>query len=246
MVKKNKLAILNCYKKKVCIVQARLGSQRLPNKVMKIINGKPMIYWLILRLNKVKFFDLIVVAIPMRGNKKLFNYLKKIKKKTKIEIFQGSEHNVLKRFYYAAKKFKADIITRVTADDPLKDIDVIRNSLLNFIKLKIDYYSNTIKQTYPIGIDIEHFTINSLKKTFKLAKTKYDKEHVTTFIKKRPKMFKIKNFINIPNLANYSLTVDTKKDFEKIKKIFAVFKNDPYVSYKKIIKFIKKNEKKDK
>ena len=230
--------------RKVCIVQARLGSNRLPGKVIKIINGKPMIYWLILRLKKVKIFDLIVIAIPKLKNLKLLNYLKKISVEMQIKIYQGSENNVLQRYYFAAKKFKADIVTRVTADDPLKDIDIIKNSLLKFVELKIDYYSNSIKQTFPVGIDIEHFTFKSLKLAHKLAITKYEKEHVTAFIKNRPDIFKIKNFTSRSNFANYRLTVDTKKDFERINKIFVHFKNYPFIGYKKIVKFLnKKNEK---
>ena len=233
--------------KKICIVQARLGSRRLPGKVLKIINEKPMIYWLILRLIRTKIFDLIVIAIPRSKNSKLLNYLKSISNQTKIKIFQGSENNVLERYYYAAKKFKADIITRVTADDPLKDISLIRGSLLRFIQLKLDYYSNTIKQTFPIGIDIEHFTFKTLKLAYKLADTDYEKEHVTALIKQRPDKFKIKNFASRYNLTKYRLTVDNKKDFERIKKVFIFFQKKPYISYKKIIKFLdKKNEKNNK
>jgi spore coat polysaccharide biosynthesis protein SpsF len=230
--------------KKVCIVQARLGSRRLPGKVIKIINKKPMIYWLILRLNKAKIFDLIVIAIPRFGNSKLFNYLKSIENETGIKIYRGSENNVLERYYCAAKIFKAGIITRVTADDPLKDINVMRSSLSLFTKLKLDYYSNSIKQTFPIGIDIEHFTFKTLKLARKLAVTNYEKEHVTSAIKKRPDIFKIKNFTNSLNLTKYRLTVDNANDFKRIKKIFTFYKENPYINYKKIIKFLdKQNEK---
>lgn len=230
--------------KKVCIVQARLGSRRLPGKVIKIINKKPMIYWLILRLNKAKIFDLIVIAIPRFGNSKLFNYLKSIESETGIKIYRGSENNVLERYYRAAKIFKAGIITRVTADDPLKDINVMRSSLSLFAKLNLDYYSNSIKQTFPIGIDIEHFTFKTLKHARKLAVTNYDKENVTTVIKKRPDIFKIKNFTNSHNLTKYRLTVDSANDFKRIKKIFAFFKKNPYTDYKKIIKFLDKQDEK--
>jgi spore coat polysaccharide biosynthesis protein SpsF len=225
--------------KTVCIVQARLGSKRLPGKVLKLINHKPMIYWLILRLKKVKYFDKIVVAIPKSKNNKLLFFLKTI---PGIGIYRGPEHNVLRRYYEAAKKFNADIITRITADDPLKDSSVISKSLIYFKKSRLDYYSNTIRQTFPIGIDVEHFTFRALKTANKLVKSNNDKEHVTSFFKKNKNIFKIKNFINDRNLSGYSLTVDTQKDFNKIKKIFYRFKNQPFISYKKIIKFLK-NEK---
>jgi spore coat polysaccharide biosynthesis protein SpsF len=224
--------------KKICIVQARLGSRRLPGKVIKIINKKPMIYWLILRLKKIKTFDLIVIAIPKFRNSKLLSYLKSISNETGIKIYRGSENNVLERYYFAAKIFKAKIITRVTADDPLKDINIIRSSLLRFMKLKLDYYSNTIKQTFPIGIDIEHFTFKTLKAAYSLAVTNYEKEHVTAVIKKRPDVFRIKNFTCRYDLTKYRLTVDNANDFKRIKKIFSFYKNNPYIGYNKIIKFL--------
>jgi spore coat polysaccharide biosynthesis protein SpsF len=227
--------------KTVCIVQARLGSKRLPEKVLKIINNKPMIYWLILRLKKVRYFDKIVLAIPKFRNNKLLFFLKTI---PGIVIYRGPEHNVLRRYYEAAKKFNADIITRITADDPLKDPDVISKSLSYFKKSKLDYYSNTIKQTFPIGIDVEHFTFKALKAANKLVKSNNDKEHVTSFFKRNDKIFNIKNFINNANLSRYSLTVDTQEDFNKIKKIFYKFKKKPFISYKKIINFLK-NEKRN-
>lgn len=229
--------------RKICIIQARLGSSRLPEKVIKIINGKPMIYWLILRLKKTKIFDLIVIAIPKYKNLKLLNYLKSIKKEMGIKIYRGSENNVLERYYYAAKIFKADIITRVTADDPFKDINVTKSSLLRFMELKLDYYSNSIKQTFPIGIDIEHFTFKALKLAHKLAITKHEKEHVTVIMKQRPDIFKIKNFKNRQNLTKYRLTVDDMDDFKKARKIFIFYKNKPYIDYKNIIKFLKNEEK---
>lgn len=225
----------------VCIVQARLGSKRLPGKVLKLINHKPMIYWLILRLKQVKYFDKIVVAIPKSRNNKLLFFLKTI---PGIAIYRGPENNVLRRYYEAAKKYNANIITRITADDPLKDCSVINKSLLYFKKSRLDYYSNTIRQTFPIGIDVEHFTFRALKIANKLAKSNKDKEHVTSFFKKNDKIFKIQNFINDRDLSSYSLTVDTQRDFNKIKKIFYRFKNKPFVDYKKIIKFLK-NEKRD-
>lgn len=226
---------------KVCIVQARLGSKRLPSKVLKKINGKPMIYWLIKRLNRVKNFNLLVLAIPKKNNNKLYDYLKTLES-AKIKIFRGPEKNVLKRFYLAAKKYSANTITRVTADDPLKDIKLIENSLTKFTKSNLDYYSNTIKQTFPIGIDIEHFTFKTLDKAYKSAVSDYDKEHVTHYMITKPKQFKIKNFVSKIDLSNFRLTVDTKSDFVRIRKIFIYFKKNPFIGYRKIIKYLKKNE----
>ena len=114
--------------KTVIIVQARMDSSRLPNKVMKIINGKPMIELIVKRLKKSREANDVVVATSKQTeNQVLIEHLKKIKTK----VFVGSENDVLDRFYRAAKKFKADIIVRITADCPVVDAGLIDN----FIKL---------------------------------------------------------------------------------------------------------------
>ena len=118
--------------KTVIIVQARMGSSRLPNKVMKIINGKPMIELIVKRLKKSKEANDVVVATSRESeNKVLIEHLKKIKTK----VFIGKENDVLDRFYRAAKKFKADIIVRITADCPVVDAGFIDDFINIFIKL---------------------------------------------------------------------------------------------------------------
>lgn len=226
-------------KKKVfCIIQARMNSKRLPGKVMKIINNKPMIYWVITNIKKVKLYDGIILALPKNSNKDkiIYNYVKK--NFSNMLFYFGSEKNVLDRYYKAAQKFKAKIISRVTADDPLKDPKIISESLKFFLKSKLDYYSNTIDQSFPIGLDIEHFNFKTLKKIKFKAKSYYDKEHVTTYIKSNPEMFNFKNFYYKINLSNFRFTVDTKKDLKNIKKIFKLKKNNPKLKFNTLVKFL--------
>ena len=205
---------------------------------MRIVNRKPMIYWVLRRVIEVGLYDGIILALPNKKKDKLVSsYVKKIF--PKVLIYFGSENNVLDRYYRAAKKFKADIISRVTADDPLKDIKIMRKSLKYFINSNLDYYSNTIKQSYPLGLDIEHFKFNVLKLLKKKAKSNYDREHVTSFIKSNQNLFKLKNFCIKKDLSNIRFTVDTLKDLKQIRKIYKYLNNDLYINYITIIKNFK-------
>lgn len=211
-------------KRIVCIIQARMNSKRLPGKVMMNIEGSPLIYWVIKSVINIKLYDQIVIAIPkiFKKNNKIVDYVKKFF--PKVVFYRGSNEDVLDRYYKAAKKFNAKIITRITADDPLKDSNIIKKSLKFFLKSNLDYYSNTLINSFPTGLDVEHFTFKTLKKIKLLAVTNYDKEHVTSYIKSNQKKFKCQNFLNRENLSRIRLTVDTKKDLNVIRKIFKIKK----------------------
>ena len=164
--------------KTIIIVQARLTSTRFPNKILKKIGNDTLIEILLKRLSLCKAVDQIVLAIP--GNKKN-KILSKILK-SNIPVFYGSENDVLDRYYKAAKKFKATYIVRISGDCPLIDPKVIDKAVDFFKTNKFDYVSNTIKPTYPDGLDVEVFNFESLKKAWKKAKIPSDREHVTKYI----------------------------------------------------------------
>jgi spore coat polysaccharide biosynthesis protein SpsF len=221
----------------LCIIQARLGSRRLKGKVLKLIGGQPLIYYVYNRIKKIKLIDKIVVATS-KNNKKLLNWLNN----NYIESFIGSENNVLKRFYFCAKKYNPEYVVRITADDPLKDPTIIKKAIRLIIQNKnIDYCSNTILPSFPLGLDIEVFKFSALKRAYKMARMNYDKEHVTSFIYNNDRIFKLLNFKNKINLSNIRLTIDTKSDLLKIRKIFKFFEYNPYVNIKKVLNFL--NEK---
>ena len=221
MIDKLKIAI---------IVQAREESVRFPKKVLYPILGKPLIINILDRLKKSKLKNTIIVAIPK--NKKNID-LEKILKKNKHKVFKGHEENVLKRYYDAAKKYKADIIIRITADCPFVDSKIIDKLIKILIKKKFDYASNTLKPTYPDGLDTEVFTFKALKEAQKKAKSKYDKEHVTPYIK-RNKRFKKFNLKYKTNTSSFRLTVDEKRDMELVEYAFKNFGTK--IGLEKIIK----------
>ncbi len=231
--------------KTVIIVQARMGSTRLPGKVMKKIVGIPLIGVILKRLKKTKQADKIIVATSNnKNNKILLEYLKKIK----ASYFCGSENDVLDRFYKAANKYKAKIIVRVTADCPLVDVKIIDDFVKKFKKNKPDYLSNTwhLPSTYPDGFDLEVFSYDLLKNAQKKA-NKFQRRNggvVVSYLRNNTNSFNSVNISSpIKQLPRYRLTVDEEVDLRLVRKIYENFNPNIYFGFREVIKFAKKNKK---
>ena len=221
------------------ISQARYASTRLPGKVLLTIRNKPLLWYLLKRLELVKTPNLIIIATSTSdSNKPLMDYLRELK----INYYAGDEIDVLDRFYQTAKHYNGEIIVRITADCPLMDSTLIDRGLEIFLKNNFDYLSNVHPPTFPDGYDIEIFTFKALETSWKNAKLNSEREHVTPFIYNNPKIFSIENFQNDKDLSNIRLTVDTKKDFILISKIIENF-HDRWTKFdlKDVITFINQN-----
>jgi glutamate-1-semialdehyde 2,1-aminomutase len=223
------------------IIQARCESIRFPNKVLSDVNGLGLtcIELLIMRLSKSKLLDSIIVAT---SDNKANNKLIKLLKKKKIKFFIGSEKNVLERFYKTAKKYKLDTIVRITGDSPLIDPILVDSFIDKFKYNKIDYLADSVKETYPDGMDIEVFNFNSLKSSYYAMGNDYDKEHVTPIIRKNVKYKKMyKKYTN--DYSFLRLTLDEKEDLICIKKIINYFQPNIFFTLKEIIKLYHKEPK---
>ena len=205
--------------KVVAIIQARMGSTRLPEKVMKNILGKPVILWDLDRVSLSKLIDEIVVAIPYgTENDVIADTIKEYN--DKIVIAKGSENDVLDRYYQAAVQTNADVVVRITSDCPLIDPFVIDNVIKHFLDNDCDYCSNSLTRTYPRGLDTEVFSFKALETAWNEAKKDYEREHVTPYIIKDPDKFKSLNVANDIDLSHLRWTLDTKEDFEFICTIY--------------------------
>jgi spore coat polysaccharide biosynthesis protein SpsF (cytidylyltransferase family) len=217
----------------IIVIQARLTSSRFPKKILKKIAKKTLLEIMYLRLGALKKKYKIIFVIP--NNKKNLQ-LKKFLKKKKIPFGVGSEKNVLKRIYNICLKLTPEIVVRLTSDCPLIDPHIINSMILRFNKhKKIDYMGNTTvgKKKYPDGTDVEIFKFSILKKTYKLAKSKYDKEHVTSYMQKK---FKTTSFEPKKDYSNKKWSIDTKQDLKYVKEIFKNFNYNFKISFKEIIK----------
>ncbi len=222
-------------KKVVCLIQARMKSTRLPGKVLMEINGIPMI---ILQVNILKKSNLLDKIVVITTKNSADNILVKKLEENDFDYYRGNENDVLERYFEAATKFEADIIVRITSDNPLIDLDILDSIVNEIIKNDFDYVSNNLKRTFPIGYDIEVFSYNTLKKIFLLTKKLDDREHVTLFIHKNKEKFKIKNIEadDKETHPEWRVTVDEKEDFELIKEIFYHYRAKPTIYYRDLIK----------
>ena len=220
----------------VAIVQARLGSKRLPNKVIKLINGLPMIEVLLTRLSQSKLVTKIVVATSTDSEDKK---LKKLVNNLGYDCEQGSKDDVLNRYIYVAEKYKANIIVRITGDCPLVDPMLVDQVIDKFKNDSVDYCSNTNPPTYPDGLDVEVFTFEALKKSSFMTTKSSDLEHVTPYLKKS-KNFKTSCLINRDDISEMRWTVDESIDLEVVNKIFNNFTPDLHFSWLKVLDLQKK------
>lgn len=219
----------------VCVIQARVGSTRLPGKVLKVVKGKPLIEYVIDRIAKSKYIDKIVL-VTGRGEE---NYpLEGIAKHKGISFYAGSEDDVLDRYYQAAKNLGAKAIVRITGDCPLIDYQVSDKVIKHYLENTFDYVSNFLPRSYPKGLDTEIFSFKVLAKSWKLAKTPYEREHVTPFIRYSG-LFTIGNVAYKEDLQKTRWTVDTPEDFIRVSKIINHFSG--YFNMEDMLKYEKES-----
>ena len=231
--------VKNYDSKVVAIIQARFNSTRFPGKIFSQINNKSILDIIIFRLKLCKKVDDIIIACST--NKKdiqILNYCKK----NNLKVYRGSEKNVLKRYYNAAKKNNVKNILRITSDCPLVDPKIIDQLISKHRLNNSDYTSNTITPTFPDGFDAEVFKFELLKKRHMQSKSNYENEHVTTGMRNNPKYklfsMKLKN-----DFSKLRLTIDTVEDHRILQKLFKFFKFDFKVSLKQILRLYKNNPK---
>jgi len=219
------------------IIQARQSSKRLPNKVLKKINGFTLVELLLARLVRSKKINKIVVAIPKnKKNKKLFEHLKSLC----VDTYRGSENNVLKRYYEAARENKIKTVIRITCDCPLLHSHQLDKIVQFFLKSNTDYVSNIKPATAPQGFSVEIFKFSALENSFINAKKKYQKEHVNYYIHENQK-FSRSNFVSKNlNFSSKNFSVDTKKDFKLVSSVFKFFRPNIHFRIEDIAVNIKK------
>lgn len=205
--------------KVVAIVQARMGSTRLPNKVMRPINGVPMIELLLSRLSRSKELDAIMLATSTdQRNEPLMAHVKALG----YPCYAGSENDVLQRYYEAAQAISADVVVRITGDCPLCDAELIDEVVREFRRTQVDYLSNVVPASYPDGLDIEVFTNKALVCAAKEATSEFDREHVTPYLRSSERFSK-GSWINDEDLSDLRWTVDEPADFNVVERVFNHF-----------------------
>lgn len=222
----------------VCVIQARTGSSRLPAKVLKKIEGFTLLSLVIKRVAFSRFIDRDNILIATTERKE-DDRIVKIAQQEGVNVFRGSEDDVLDRYYKALKAHPADIVLRITSDCPLIDYKIIDAVITLFSKSKnIDYCSNRLKLSFPEGLDTEIFTFKALEKAWQESYEPYDREHVTPYMYRSGKL-KLKPLSFNNNLSYLHLSIDNKEDFEFVKKIYSyLYKRKPRFILNDILKLL--------
>jgi spore coat polysaccharide biosynthesis protein SpsF (cytidylyltransferase family) len=205
--------------KTVAIVQARTGSTRFPNKVMRPIGGVPMIGLLLGRLSGAKRVDEIVVATTTAARDEvLVQYVRSLG----YRVYRGSEPDVLDRYYRAAREAEASVVVRITGDCPLIDAGLVDIVCQRFAEGGVDYVSNVAPPTYPDGLDTEVFSVEALETAWREATGGPEREHVTMYLRESGRFTQL-NVVHPEDNSAERWTVDDPADFELVRSIFDHF-----------------------
>ena len=199
------------------IIQARMSSTRLPNKVMAEISGKPMLWYVVNRTRKSAKVDRVIVAT---SNQTDDDVIARFCGEEKIPYYRGSIDDVLDRFYQTAREFGGEVIVRITSDCPLIDPAIIDKVVDEFLENDFDYVSNTVNPTYPDGLDVEVIKRSALDRAWKEARLKSEREHVTPYIFKNPSLFKVGSVQQDEDLSALRWTVDEPEDLEFVRAVY--------------------------
>ncbi|SDK04055.1 cytidylyltransferase domain-containing protein [Sediminibacillus albus] len=227
--------------KVIAIIQARMGSTRLPGKIMKKVMNKTLLEYELEQVKRAALIDQIVVATTKN---KTDDIIIDLCKQLSIPAFRGSEEDVLSRYYEAATEYKGDVIVRLTSDCPLIDPLVIDKVVREYLKNQknYDYVSNTIERTYPRGMDTGVLSYRTLKEINRYATSDSDREHVTSYLYRVPGKYKTLAVKNEEDFSHFRLTVDTKEDFEVVANILEnLYKANSYLKMNDIVTYLKQH-----
>ena len=215
----------------VAVVQARMGSTRLPNKVMRPMAGTPMIGLLLRRLSRARSLHGIVLATSAAPeNKPLADYVRGLGH----AVFQGSEDDVLDRFYQAARSQEATVVVRITGDCPLVDPELVDEVVRGFLDSGADYFSNAVPPSYPDGLDIEVCSFAALESAWHGTSRSYDREHVMPYLYESGQ-YRVAAQTHAEDLSALRWTVDEIDDFRVVEAVFAHFSPDDRFGWRAVL-----------
>lgn len=230
----------------VAIVQARMGSNRLPGKVMLSLDCTPVLRHVVRRTDSAETVDDVVVATT---DQRRDDILERYARREGAAVSRGSEDDVLGRMYDAADEHDADIVVRITADNPLLSPDVVDAGVRMLRRDDLDYVSNKTERTFPAGLDVEVFTFESFRTVEQESETAHQREHVTPYYRKSDRFdvgsltsdttFETKKFRNRTDLR---LTLDTPDDYELFSRIYNGIAFEEILDIRNVIEYVDEND----
>ena len=216
----------------LAIIQARMGSSRLPGKVLMDLEGQSVLARVAGRLARSREIDRIVVATTdATTDDPIVDACESLR----VEYFRGAEQDVLDRFYQAARANAADLVVRVTSDCPLLDPALVDDTIVLFRNQNVDYASNVFPRTYPRGLDVEVFTVAALDRAWGEAREPHQREHVTPYFYENPHKFRQASMTGNADYSRYRWTLDTREDLELLRAVYSRFDGRDDFSWQEVI-----------
>lgn len=229
----------------VAIIQARMGSTRLPGKAMLALNCTPVIQHVVRRTAHANSIDTTLVATTEKDRD---NTIKRYACKEGAEVFRGDEEDVLGRMWRAANEYNADVIVRITADNPLLSPKTINSAVKKLKENDVQYVSNKINRSFPSGFDVEVFTFDSFTKIENKTIDPFHREHATPYYRQSQDFYtlnvKSKEVFDEESMWNRTelrLTLDTPADYELFSNIYSNVMYDGIIGVRDAIQYIDKN-----
>jgi spore coat polysaccharide biosynthesis protein SpsF len=223
----------------VAIVQARMGSTRLPGKVLADLCGAPMLQRQLERVRRATSVDRVVLATSTDDTDRP---IAELCKSLDVPCFRGDLNDVLARFLGAIDEFDPEVVVRITADCPLISPSVIDSIVHSFFESDCDYLSNTLEPTFPDGVDVEVVRVRALRALAQLDTDTPEREHVTLGIYRRSEQFVVRNFTGEPDLSDLRWTVDSPEDLEFVRWVYSeLFYTNPKFDLAEIMELLGEN-----
>ena len=217
------------------IIQARMGSSRLPGKVLQDIQGKSMLSRVAERVSRAcSVHEVIVATTPLLQDDAIVQECRR----WPVPVFRGSEEDVLDRYLRAARWTNADVVVRITSDCPLIDPEIVDKTVHAFLSQRPDYASNVIRRTYPRGLDTEVMMTEALERAWHGAGQVHHREHVTPYIYEHPEEFMLLSVCGEADYSEHRWTVDTAHDLEFVRAIYARFGHAEHFSWRDVLKLL--------
>ena len=236
----------------VAIIQARTGSSRLPDKVLLDLSGQPVLVRVVERTRRARSLDETIVATSLEAAD---SAIENLCRQRGYPCFRGSLHDVLDRYYQAARRFEAAVIVRITADCPLIDPQVIDETVEKFRQSQVDFAANRLPppwhRTYPIGLDVEVCTFDALERAWREANQPFQREHVMPYLYegspeekvistkdllfRSPRGFRVLLVNHDPDYGMLRWAVDTSQDLEAMRQVYAHFDGKDDFSWEDVL-----------
>jgi spore coat polysaccharide biosynthesis protein SpsF len=221
----------------VAIIQARMGSSRLPGKVLMDLAGETVLGRVVNRLGRSREIDRIVVATTdMTEDDPIIDACERLR----VACFRGAERDVLDRFYKAAHENAADAVVRVTSDCPLIDPEIVDDTVIIFRDQGSDYASNVFPRTFPRGLDAEVFSMGALDRAWSEACEPHQREHVTPYFYENPEKFRQASLTGTADYSRYRWTLDTREDLELLGTIYSRFDGRDDFSWQEVTQLMER------